>query len=411
MASGGRGISKSLLRVAGLLLIGVGLGACSTVPTWVDPTTWLGPDVSDQAQASDDGQYPDLSNMPDRPAPASTSDERAEVASSLAAARNNTQYSAETLRGGTEPAAAPPPAAAPAAQVARAEEQAAPAEAPPADEQAPAPPQPKAAPVTEVATAAEPPAAPSSGEPAVPAVPAFSSASASGVPGMQPAVPADAALGFQASKAPPLDASVAQFVPQPIIARYAQTSSVSGALAAPAVPADRTALKAPRGTRRATVGTGEVDVGGPETMSGAVVANLTALQSPATEASVYASPGGLPPVAVVLFPNDTIALDAAGREQVRAAVEAYRARGGQGYLRVVGHSSSRTGNMSLARHMELNFQKSQQRATSVARALIRAGVPADKVLVNAVGDSQPVYYESMPSGEDGNRRAEIFLQG
>jgi flagellar motor protein MotB len=33
------------------------------------------------------------------------------------------------------------------------------------------------------------------------------------------------------------------------------------------------------------------------------------------------------------------------------------------------------------------------------------------VLVEAVGDSQPVYYESMPQGEEGNRRAEIFLQG
>jgi flagellar motor protein MotB len=33
------------------------------------------------------------------------------------------------------------------------------------------------------------------------------------------------------------------------------------------------------------------------------------------------------------------------------------------------------------------------------------------VLVEAVGDSQPVYYESMPQGEAGNRRAEIFLQG
>jgi hypothetical protein len=28
-----------------------------------------------------------------------------------------------------------------------------------------------------------------------------------------------------------------------------------------------------------------------------------------------------------------------------------------------------------------------------------------------VGDSQPIYYESMPKGEDGNRRAEIFVQG
>ena len=30
--------------------------------------------------------------------------------------------------------------------------------------------------------------------------------------------------------------------------------------------------------------------------------------------------------------------------------------------------------------------------------------------LGSVGDSQPVYYESMPKGEDGNRRAEIFVQ-
>ena len=47
----------------------------------------------------------------------------------------------------------------------------------------------------------------------------------------------------------------------------------------------------------------------------------------------------------------------------------------------------------------------------MVQELVRDGVPASKVLMEAVGDSQPVYYESMPKGEDGNRRAEIFLQG
>ena len=403
MASADSGVTKSLLRVAAVLLIGVGLSACSTVPNWVDPTTWMGPDVPDQAQA-DNGQYPDLANMPDKPKASSTGTQREQVASSLAAARNDVQYSAETLRGGTEAAAAPPPPPAPAAQVASAEESAAqPPPSPP--KTAPAPPKP--APVTQVARKQEPPpaAAPSSGQPAVPAV------SGSLVPGAQPAVMTDAELGFQPSKAPPLDASVSQFVPRPIITRYAQTASVATAVAAPAVSSSNIALKAPAGTRTARLGTAQEDIGGPESMSGAVVANLSALQGPQTQASVYASANGLPPVAVVLFPNDTTSLNAAGRAQVRAAVKAYRARGGQGYVRVVGHSSSRTANMSLTKHLELNFRKSQARASAVARALIRAGIPANKVLVTAVGDSQPVYYESMPKGEAGNRRAEIFLQG
>jgi len=47
----------------------------------------------------------------------------------------------------------------------------------------------------------------------------------------------------------------------------------------------------------------------------------------------------------------------------------------------------------------------------VAQALIKAGVPADRVQIEAVGDSQPIFYESMPKGEAGNRRAEIFVGG
>ena len=79
-------------------------------------------------------------------------------------------------------------------------------------------------------------------------------------------------------------------------------------------------------------------------------------------------------------------------------------------IRIVGHASSRTANMPVDKHLMVIFQKSQARATDVDKELIREGIPADKVLVEAVGDSQPVYYESMPKGEDGNRRAEIFVQ-
>ena len=66
--------------------------------------------------------------------------------------------------------------------------------------------------------------------------------------------------------------------------------------------------------------------------------------------------------------------------------------------------------MPVERHLEIIFRKSQERANAVVQELIRNGIPASKVLMEAVGDSQPVYYESMPKGEDGNRRAEIFLQ-
>ena len=121
--------------------------------------------------------------------------------------------------------------------------------------------------------------------------------------------------------------------------------------------------------------------------------------------------GGVAPTAVVYIQDDGVKLRKAGHAQVRAAAAAFKADGGRGTIRVVGHASSRTPNMAVERHLETIFAKSQARATAVAQDLIHQGVPADKVLVDAVGDSQPVYFESMPKGEQGNRRAEIFVQG
>ncbi|MEO7054742.1 MAG: OmpA family protein, partial [Rhizomicrobium sp.] len=225
-------------------------------------------------------------------------------------------------------------------------------------------------------------AAPMSGrEPAVPAVPMRG-----GVVTASSAA-SDTALGFKPSSAPPLDPSVGQFVSAPIVARYHQTASLAGGpmtgtAAVPAVP--------PKGRG---------------SDNGSVVANLDS--GPGRAAIMN---GGTPPTAVVYFSGDGVALSKAAHAQVRAAVAAFKANGGQGSIRVIGHSSSRTGNMSVEKHLETIFAKSQGRANAVAQDLIRQGVPAAKVLIDAVGDSQPVYYESMPKGEAGNRRAEIFVQ-
>ena len=113
---------------------------------------------------------------------------------------------------------------------------------------------------------------------------------------------------------------------------------------------------------------------------------------------------------MVYFPGDGTTLSAAAKTEVKTAASQYKSMGGAGSIRVVGHASSRTANMPVEKHLELIFDKSQQRANAVAQELIHDGVPAEKVLIEAVGDSQPVFYESMPQGEEGNRRAEIFVQ-
>jgi len=224
--------------------------------------------------------------------------------------------------------------------------------------------------------------------------------------------PSDAALGFRPSTAPSLDPGISQFVAAPIIEHYRETAADAGIRSAsPHASAVASNQPVTRKLRRPSRAVAE---GGPEQMTGAVVANLDALApttpAAATTPPAYANPQGLPATAIVFFPGDAVRLNSEGRSQVHDVVAQFRQGGAQGYIRVVGHSSSRTADMSPEKHMEIIFRKSQQRADAVAQELIREGVPADKVLVEAVGDTEPVYYESMPKGEEGNRRAEIFLQ-
>lgn len=412
-----------VLQLTLVLGLGLATSACDTVSGAADSVgnaiSNLNPFGDDSPPATPDNDTPpaatsdtaanttpDLSSIPARPATSTPAQQQA-AAQSLAADGAQARYSADSLRAGTE-AAAPPPAAAdvapPSAQLASAAPPPAASPAPGADVP------PSAQPASQPAT--PPSAALSQGTGAVsagasaPVQTAALAPSPAAVmpPGAEPAVPAntpmrygavamgsqtvsDAALGFQPSSAPPLNPSINQWVAAPIVAHYRQTASNAGIAAT---------------SMAAVPGKGSPDA------SGDVVANLGAV-SGGPVGSIAAMNGGVPPTAVVYFPGDGSSLSAAARTQIRSAVAQYKAVGGT--VRVVGHASSRTPNMPVEKHLELIFNKSQARANAVAQELIHEGVPADKVLIEAVGDSQPVYYESMPQGEDGNRRAEIFVQG
>ncbi|MEQ8369592.1 MAG: OmpA family protein, partial [Alphaproteobacteria bacterium] len=82
-----------------------------------------------------------------------------------------------------------------------------------------------------------------------------------------------------------------------------------------------------------------------------------------------------------------------------------------GLVRVVGHASSRTRQLPLDGHLLANFQMSVARADAVAAELVRRGIDPARIIRQAMGDSAPVYSEAMPSGEAGNRRVEIWLDG
>jgi outer membrane protein OmpA-like peptidoglycan-associated protein len=168
------------------------------------------------------------------------------------------------------------------------------------------------------------------------------------VPGAQAPVTRRAAPGFAPSNAPPLDPSVSQFVAAPVVARYKQT----------------------------------------------------AMLKPSVYPDYSTTPGYFgPATATVMFPGDTTILDEKGLQQVRAAAELFKSHGARGYVRIVGYASTSSGNLSDARLMHVNFDHSQARATTIARALMKEGVPASKVLVDAAPQTASV------------AKADIFVQG
>ena len=112
-------------------------------------------------------------------------------------------------------------------------------------------------------------------------------------------------------------------------------------------------------------------------------------------------------VATIQFGHSSSRLDARDRQLIAAVASAYRQNGRN--ILVVGHASARTQQLPNSKREVANFKVSFARANSVAQALIRAGVASENVTVEAVADAQPVYSEAMPSGEAGNRRAEIYF--
>ncbi len=112
--------------------------------------------------------------------------------------------------------------------------------------------------------------------------------------------------------------------------------------------------------------------------------------------------------AVIFFAIGSAALNKDGRNALHKVADLHKQRGG--IIRVVGHASNRTNEVSAEQHELINFDISFKRARAVADELIRHGVVPNKVVVVSRSDSDPAYHEWMPSGEAGNRRAEVFIE-
>ncbi len=112
------------------------------------------------------------------------------------------------------------------------------------------------------------------------------------------------------------------------------------------------------------------------------------------------------PVATLYFRDDGTTLGAAENKVLEQVADWYRGQGGG--LKVIGHSSSRTKDMDPEKQKLQNYRTSLDRAEKVASQLRKLGIPDQKLLVNARGDTDKAYAETMPNGDAWNRRVEIY---
>ncbi|WP_439514533.1 OmpA family protein [Oceanibaculum nanhaiense] len=412
-----------LAATAGLLL----LAGCSSVPDAVNPVEWYKGATSlfedDEAPATErptaerpaaerSGEsqaYPNLGSVPARPADISSPSERRATQQGLVADRDQARYTdqqpANAIDTGsssgasrTAPAAAPTPPPAVATPAPTAPAPTAPASATPTTaETTPSAPSAARPPAARIASRAEPTETQSVG--------------AAMLERRRQEVLAERAAAAEAAddSKPPMAPATA---PQPSAPQSTapQSSAPAAMTASRTEPQARTATEiyqeqfarsaSPVATRSA-----EPTQTGGQTGAQTGTQSATAQDNAAPAASDRAGISYL--AATILFGHGSTALDPSERETLRKIAAEYRKTGGT--LRIVGHASSRTTDMRPLQHQLANFQVSVSRAETVAQELARLGVPARVMQVAGVGDSQPVYYEVMPSGETGNRRVEIFV--
>jgi outer membrane protein OmpA-like peptidoglycan-associated protein len=397
------------------VFIALSTGGCSSVPDAVNPVEWYkgtrdwvsGDDkvaATKQAKAKEaeakpvpgtEKAFPTLESVPERPAQ-STSAEREKMASSLIADRDAARYSSEQFRrqDSSTAASSSPPAASPRAPTPRA----APSISVPEPVQAPA------APAVQSQAMVAPAEIPARSIPVIPnqPIPVIPNQPIPVVPIPPPPVPPQPVQVPQISPPPPPvvvgnSAPPANSFPTPPLNFPDRPPVVnpSGGGPANSPPAPLT----PQFFEPDQLALGFPNEAG--------LPQQQVLQTPSFETAQAVQPN-LPPIATILFGDGSARIGSSDRQVIRQVYDEYRRRGGR--IHVVGHASSRTRNLDQASHQLANFSISYERARSVAGLLERLGVPPESIVVTAMSDQEPNYFEVMPAGEAGNRRVEIFFE-
>lgn len=327
-------------------------------------------DAAPEDAPASDGEYPELADVPEGAAATRAAEKSPEaeasreaLASGLVADRDSAKHTDEELRGGRVAAVAPPRPAPPAPPRSEIDETPAGELAGEPAPSVPAPSAPKAAapPAPDLTPASRPAAA----VPLAPQTPQITP-QARALPPRPAAPPVQTATAyssstFEPSRAQPLPADLAASLPAGVAQRYQETLRQPVAGAPAGLPV------APR-------------IGG-------------------RGAGAYIS---------IPFASGSSQLSGNDRRIIAEAANA--ARGGFSRIRVVGHASSTASTQSESERLVANWQISQARATAVADELIRQGIDAARIVIEAVGDSQAAYAGGTMDAEAAARRVDLFLE-
>jgi outer membrane protein OmpA-like peptidoglycan-associated protein len=358
---------RKVHRVAMLAAV-LGLVACNPVETWRD---WSGaskndpdPETARNTQnlaAGEAADYPNLASVPPPPNRALTAAEREKLTQSLIADRTNAKYSDERLRAGfpavSAPAPPPPPPPVPEAVN--------PAPAKPGESVA-APPAPAPAPAL------------ASGEaPAALAPPAEQGLRKSGEPPEPGPMESSLEMPKVRSTPSPEQVQAAPPPPYPVPApTEANAPPTPPRLQSPPAPAplptalDSAAYQPP-----------------PPPVLAPLASSGRSIQKPPAPATGA-------PVAEIRFAADSTNLNDDDRQTIGKIVPLYQQNPGK--IRVVGYANAGSG----AAEQLNSFRAALDRAQAVAAALTQAGIPSDRIAV-----------EAAPSGSNTpENRAEVLLE-
>ncbi|MBT5458236.1 MAG: OmpA family protein, partial [Rhodospirillaceae bacterium] len=410
--------------IAGALAL---LGGCSSVPDAVNPVEWYkgtrdwvsGDDKAvevKQAKAKAmpvpgaDKPFPKLNAVPDRPAP-SIEAEREKMASSLVADRDSARYTDDKIRRQTSAVSEGDVPRPPSLSALKSGPQSAVASKPVIAIIGSAPRTPAVAARPQIASV------PQSAPPATPPV-------ASGVPGIvvpnQPVTTANAAPRRDSVVAiPVVPHQPIRVDPVPVRVPPPRAALPGARLAAAvpplaSLPSPPVIPPIPRAAPPTPSSLSDIEPSGggavftqanrfspnfPAGQNTAPLQQFAALPPQATQPSGLTPTDLSAPMVTIRFATGSARIGARDRRAIQKVFQAHRSQGGR--IHILGHASSRTRNMNRVQHQLANFQVSYDRAKAVADQLIRLGVDPSAIVVNAMSDQVPAFFEVMPAGEAG----------